>query len=281
MYAARSMCRNGNILREYRQLISRNEFKLCISACIALASLNFLLGLPPAQSVFSFELPSAAQKAMIYNSGIGQAIIVCLLPLLCSMSYADSYTVEKESGYRMAVQIRAGRARYFWGKAVVVATGSFVIAMLPFLLDQLFCLLAYPLASADNAFHLSAYEHSMYDEIVNAHFPDLHMNAPYLNNLAHILLNGLYGGVLGFLTFAISLHTKRGRIVVLSSTTILTLVMYILLSWGNLRSFIPYMYLFSAPVAGGGVVIHFFFVTALLFLLGLVLVFLKVEREDL
>ena len=259
------------MIREFRQLFKREELKISITACFIIAVVGFLSSLPMARSMFASELPSAAHGAMIFNNQMGQAFSAFLLPLICSFCYADSYYMERKSGYWIAVRSRLSKSAYMWKKAIVVTISSFFIAMLPFLINQLLCFAFFPLTSTYDMFASTK---------GTVNFPNLYENMPYLNNMVYILLNGIYGGVLGLLAFAFSLYIKKSRVVTLVATTIFMILSYFLVGLPSKESYVVYNYLYSAPLHFYVEIYKFFVIIAVLLIISLVGICLKLRKDE-
>lgn len=245
-----------------------------------LAFISFATSLQ-GSNLYAEDILSAAHKAMIFRSGIGQAYVVCILPLLSAFCYSDSYYIERETGLSNIVRTRISHATYLLQKMAVIFFASSMVAMLPFIINQGLCLLAYPYTSNANIFNLTPYDGYMNIEIQNAHFPILHMNAPYLNNLVHIVMVGLYGGNLAILSFCISFYIKKHRILVLTSTTIVILISYFVLAMLSMRKYIAYFYLFAEPTVGGLNVVSFLIVNLVITLTSFVMFCFYINRDSL
>lgn len=266
-----------NLIREFKQLFSRKEFYLCLTACLLISIIDFLLNMPSSSRFFYNELPSAFQNCMMFNSSIGQIIILFFIPCLASVSYADSYFCERHNGLLVAIRSRISARKYLFSKLFVVAISSLFFVTFPFLLNQLFSFIAYPLASNSNIFHRNAYDAYLLEELEGCLFPLLHMNQPFANNLMHMFNVGIWAINMGMLTFGISLYVQKNKTIVLLSTTIISLFFYVVFSILGLRSGIMYLYLFAAPEVGGRIIIHFYVANLFLLIMNLLLPIFKMK----
>jgi hypothetical protein len=166
---------------------------------------------------------TAFQATMIFGrSNIAQSLITFALPFICALLYSDAYREECLHKANVPFLIRSGQKRYYFSKAFFTTITSFLIIVLPLLVNQLFSIIAFPSSTGTTYYYDNAYGESLYLEIKNSIFPEIYMNHPFLNNLLHMILLGLFGSSMGLLTLAFSLFI-RSRIIVILSTTIINL----------------------------------------------------------
>lgn len=266
--------------REFKLLFARDEMHLSIIFCLLVASVAFIADVHRYNWHFAAQHLSAAHRAMIFRSGVGQAFTACLLPVISSFSYADSYLFESKNGCAITLHTRLSRNHYYVEKAIVVLIAGFAISVLPFVVNQIICLIAYPLEGSCDVFLKSAYDQmSLYEQIQNALFPLLHMNHPYLNNFMHMLLIGIFGSTVALLTYTSSLLWFKSRLQQFAVISIVIFIYYLFASSLNLRYLVVYLYLFADPVLGGRDPKYFYLINAFLFFVSLIFLLIKLFNK--
>ena len=214
---------------------------------------------------------------LLYESGIGQMMLFLLLPILASFPAACSWYEEKSNNAICLTLARTGRSTYYTGKAAAVALSGFLMGIYPLLLNYLLCLVAVPrgkLLSVSPSMTSSVYENYFQDK----------MNAPVLNMLLHILLIGLFCGMMALLTYAVSLYFHPNAVVVAILPSLAVAVLYLLIGVMGRSEWISVNLLqlrTEDMTPAAFLVIGVSLVLPLLLSLGLLLMKVKVDRDEL
>jgi hypothetical protein len=213
---------------EIRKLFSHFEFRVLLIASSLAAVLGMLENVILFLSTDVSSLKPAFRMGMVYDGTFGYLFMAYLLPLFVSVAYADSYFTERQSGVDVLQFARTKRRMYVSAKAIVAAASGFFLVIWTFVLNQVFCLLAFPWRN-HNSFFGDAYAiggplPDIY--LQRALFPNLSINFPYVDNLAHIGIAGVWGAVMALLTYCISFYLRKNRIVVVGATTVVTILFY-------------------------------------------------------
>lgn len=195
---------------EFKKAFNRIETKTAITLGLMLAFLCLLESTWTADPYFSF---SAFQAAMAYNGKIAELFSAILLPLIAVLPYTDSFYCEKKYGVHLFGLTRTGRIKYFFSKAIVVFTTSFLVIFIPYLFNQLYCMIAFPLERSRGIVSGTIYDKTWLFELKNTPSPELLMNYPAIRNLLHILFACFYGGSIGLLGFSLSLFLHKNRVI--------------------------------------------------------------------
>ena len=243
----------SGLVCERKKLMQRKELYVAILICAIIAVAAFV---EEAVSMLQMDYGSrysSIQTAMISgNSAIGQMVIICLIPILASIPFADTYNLEKKAGMICLHITRETAKSYLYSKFAVNAIVGFLIAILPFALNQILCLIAFPgiTNAVDNTgIYNMPFDWNMAQDYVL--FPDIAMNFPLTNNILHILMMGFWGMALSTLSFTIGLFGRINRLIVLVFTTVLWLLMVLLFAKSDTIYLLPAYYLFAAPMVKG------------------------------
>lgn len=199
------------ISTEFRKMISRREFYLLLMFSVLIAGAGFCERISAVYIGADVSVvPSAYRKTLVNGgSGIGTMLRFFLIPLFASFAYADCYYRECRSGIVALNITRTGQRRYYLSQASVSAIGGFLVVLFLLLVNQLFCLLGFPAKAAESSWSGSIYETTLADDVENVLFPNLYMNAPFLNNLVVMLFAGLWGAATALVTYAFSLYVRK------------------------------------------------------------------------
>ena len=201
------------MLNEYKKAFSRPEIYIVILmgglvavfALVEMASSNYFT--LRADSYFS-----AYQASLALGGNMAELFAIFLLPLFAVLPYSDSYFAEKKSGVHIAGLTRQGRFRYFTGKACAAWVLAVVAILVPYVINQLFCLIAFP---AERVLDMNAsndiYTSDVVGEVATNPSMLLFLNRPLLRNALHILYACYYGGGIALFAYAMTLYIHKNR----------------------------------------------------------------------
>jgi hypothetical protein len=201
------------MLVEFRKVLARQEFYVVLLLSTAIAVLG-LVGIVNANYLLrSDHYPTAFQAALVMGGDIGELYPIFLLPLLVVLPYADNYLLERKSGVHITCLTRQSRFRYFANKAFVVWISAVALVFFSYFLNQLLCLIAFPVG------HVSNMDRSGYDIYSLGVFREtatnptmlLHLNHPLLRNILHTLYACYYGGGIALLAYMLTLYLNMNR----------------------------------------------------------------------
>ncbi len=270
------------ILHEFKKLYYKKTtwFLIFTSAVIAVLSLIYHMVDYPWISHTGY-IKSMCEVSLIRDSTIGLFLLPFIIPLFSSIMHSDTFFNEKTHKTTAVYIVKKGRRVYFWSKAIVVFFSSLFISMLPFIINQLLCQIAYPLHEirVDPGYYLPfnlEYEQSRLS------YPGLYYNRPLVYNYLHILLVGIYGATLGLVSFIFSLfYKKHNKLVMLSFSTIYSFIIALFAITINMNDYVIMYYLLGQPTIKGVNIMNFYYMIAFLLLPGILLLFyrIRVERD--
>jgi hypothetical protein len=190
------------VLIEFRKAFNRIETKVAITLGLIL---SFLCLLESTRNINPCFPLSSFQSAMVYNGKIAELFSTILLPIIAVVPYTDCFYCEKKYGVNIFGLLRTGQIRYFFSKAIVVSVISFLVILIPYLSNQIYCIMAFQLENL--SFIISG---TVYDKKVL--LPELSLNYPAIRNLLHVLFACFYGSGIGLLGFSISLFIYKNRV---------------------------------------------------------------------
>lgn len=232
------------ISMNFKLMLRRKEFffALLISLLIFLvpASINAIMlrgrdvaTLAPAWGYFG-AVPHIADSTL---SSAQQIYFLFFFPFLVSMAFSSCAFDDKQAGINKLIIERSGRNNYYKSQAIVAFFSAFLIIFIPLLLSELAIMVAIPLYSNKITSYYPL-EPDLIFRNVNF-FQSLCYNHPYLYYFLYTIIGGAFGGLIGLLSYSISLHFKINRFLVITIPGIVYLVAMLLLNAFGLRAISP------------------------------------------
>lgn len=233
--------------------------------CLLSVGVFCLLSLP----IYGMEfiaVPSA-DKMYIGRGKLDVTYILrALLPLVVTLPFADSYFSEKKKNLLPVLLTKYKTpASYYFSKSAAVFVSAALVVFVPFLLNMLLNLIAFPFTSLGEGTNLSTDYAAYYVEpyINNALFPRLLVLHPYLYNILFCIAISGFAGLLGTAAYILSYFVKRSRIWVLVSVFIANNFLTLLSEMVEPKvNFAFFNYLFAYDVSEGKKLWVFFLLLA-------------------
>ncbi len=177
---------------------------------------------------------------------------VILAPLLASLPYVDAHYENLKYGNISALLTRTRRGAYYGSAAVMTFLGAFLIALIPYVMEQILLLIMCAGAPQQNAAAFSPLQDNWgaMTLVPSALWP-FQMNHPYLYNIFMMILPCAGVALFAVLSFSISLYFHKNRFLILTLPVIVLWIIpqYI---WGMLRMDSVMMPLAYAVQIGAG-----------------------------
>lgn len=207
------------------------------------------------------------------SSGGIQLYFMFLFPFVVSMAYASCAFDNRNEGVDKFVIQRAGIKNYYFSQALVTFLGAFLIVFFSTLLGQLVIIAAVPLHSVKINPYYPLSPDLPFRNVV--FFQDLCYNYPYLYFFTYNIIGGIFGGLIGLLSYSISLHFKINRFLILTIPGMLYLGAGLILSAFGLHALCP-QYLVVPPIITKGVQLKYVLILAgILFTINFMAIFIK------
>ncbi|MDR0859150.1 MAG: hypothetical protein LBN97_08980 [Oscillospiraceae bacterium] len=214
------------LLSEFRLALKRSELYWVVSVGLIVA----VIGLVTTRNLnfhSDFQhLPNAYQAALIYGQNMLRILYILLVPIIAALSYADSYFVENRDGVFLFVMTRRKfKLPYFLNKAIVIFVISFVLTVLPLVVNQLLCLYVFSPETTINGQMNTPYDLGFFnEEEFSMIYPVSAESFPIRTSFTYIALTGLYGSALALAAFSVTLFYRKNRASVLIAPLLAALV---------------------------------------------------------
>jgi hypothetical protein len=209
----------------------RRELWVVLTVGALIALLGLMESTNDAFNIFktTITIESPTQASMLYGASTG-TLLLCLLPLLATFPCACFFFEEYKSGSIVLYISRAKPILYYYSKTIVIAVTAFLVSILPYVLNLLFCLLAYPFPQG-GVFSEEAYNPvAIATAIDRTLFTSLYLNHPLWDAFAHIFFVGIFGMVMALLSYSITLFFRKNLLVALCTTTLLGLAQILIVT---------------------------------------------------
>lgn len=168
-----------------------------------------------------------------------------LFPILVVLPFSTSYLTERANGTSVLLISNMGVGRYILSKIVVCFIGGFLIILIPFLINYIFCQVTFP---HTNNIMRAYYGTPGYDgmltgtyygmRVQNIEFPflNLYLKHPNLYYIWYIILLSTLSGVFGVIILCFSFLIKRGKIFLFLPTFLILKGMEVLTRYSEERA---------------------------------------------
>lgn len=210
------------------------------------------------------------------NFGIIKYYIICVLPLIGSIIYSDSFISEYNSGVYKNIITRIDKKKYLISKIIVIFTVVFLTIFIALTISELLCLIAFPKEGIDNNFACPSYDIGYQNYRPQKFLDIVRLQCPYVYNFIFIGIVSLFGGLLSTLSYSISLVVKWKRIFILTFVFIIYNVYNRILPWE-----IAYFTISELLRGGFRVNFYIFIILILLVLIPQIILFRKGFKREL
>lgn len=237
------------ILYEFKKIYYRHTtwIMLLISTIIALLALLIqftkLPWIPEKNSI-----AAAFEASLIWRNPLTFMVLVIITPLSASIIHSDTYFNEYSNKLAYVMITKVGRYNYYIGKVIVVIITSFIVSILPFFLNQLLCIISFPSQTLMTFNGWGIYENSYQYLLDKIKYKNLFFSNPLIYNYLHILFVGVYGVVMGVLSYTFSLYYTKQWGYIIIFPTLLTFGLLLIASATGMNDMILVNYLVSYPI---------------------------------
>lgn len=166
----------------------------------------------------------------IYHNADNTLLLIQLYPLLVACPAGLLYAKEWQIGLNTLVGSRVGALNYNLSKLAAVFCATAIVFTLPFMIEILLNIVAFPTNAIGDLSNLNTYDPSYLQSIKNYIFCDLYLVSPYLYAVVMTILFGILSGILGMTicAFSMTIHVKFRLLYLLPIYIFLNFTIYIL-----------------------------------------------------
>ncbi len=264
----------------------KRSFLISLLAVSAICFADFVINCMQYFGRSAVSVPSA-EKVFIWGSGtnFGALCLIYLLPIFAVLPFADSFIIEKEQNMLPVLLHRIGVKKYYYSKIAAVAATSFVVVVLPMLMNLLLCNIAFPTAVNDFV-ALSSDQSWYYDDLrmTSLLFPLLSIRHPFLMNLLSVVATGAFCSFAAVIACQLSYFINVSRVLILALFFIASSLVNLsgsILSFGNLECMSWFYHLIFGNIEPGRQIWYLclMFALPIVFIVGLIFPCIKKIRK--
>ena len=233
-----------------RQRITQAVFFLLIG----LMGFNFVnnvlqfQGMDVSNMYHPMKLLTLSYNRVYYNADI-TLLFTQVYPLLVACPAGLILAKEKQMKMNSLIESRMGRSTYVFSKGIAVFCATMIVFTIPFLIEILLNVVAFPMDSTRDLSQVGVYEAKYIQMVQNYWFHGLYESSPYLYAVVMTVMFGAFSGLIGLMVMSFSaIFPVRFR------------VMYLILPFVLLNSTI-----YILPEFTGGTLQHVWYKYTLIF----------------
>ena len=198
-----------SIMYQIKSQINQREYKICFSLLWFLSIGGFIV------SCFSYygrgymQIRSAADEFLLVStsSRAFTMVFTLIFPLLSATLCAGYRKKNEKNGDGLFSLLRMSKKKYIFGNAIAVVMITALSILLVLVVNQLLCIIAFPITGYDNRFAMPQYMMAAgYDSTVLLDFWQI--QNPYIYNLLYSIMISVLGGGMALLAYGICFVKK-------------------------------------------------------------------------
>lgn len=158
-----------------------------------------------------------------------------LYPFLIILPFGFSYMDEKKSGVDIYIQTRGEKKKYYYGQLITCFLGTAFVFGVPFMVNVILNGMMFPVTGNSHIATVYAYDYNWASAIVGNGaensgwiFKSFAIAHPQWNNVLYVMIMVIASGIMGMVSYAISLFVRTNRIVVLIINYLFFRALYVL-----------------------------------------------------
>lgn len=234
------------LVERLKHLMKTIEFHFSAFFLLGVVTIPFVFHAFNSQSIYESMLEPANQQYILFRNSqlmipdIFVWIIVPSVSALCIFGMLKYHEISSMGGYFLQ---RTSRIRYYFGGFVIAFIVPFALFFISLALNQLLCIIAYPMSSfvsASGSLNIKEFPGVSY-----LLFPEMFVNKPYLYNFINIFLVSLTAGCFSLLFYSFVTLKPSKRNVFFIFPFMFYLVVALFVTLIGKFSYIPAYYLYA------------------------------------
>ncbi|MCH3972741.1 MAG: hypothetical protein LKE53_08275 [Oscillospiraceae bacterium] len=181
-----------------------------------------------------------AQVNDLYSFDSFGLFYLILFPFAVSLAYSDCNFAEKQYGSDCITITRVGRFNYYTAQWITVFIAGALVIWIPLVIEKLVLMTAIPLDSLKITPFYPLNPYTAFSYLL--YWKPLFYNHPYVYFFVYDLITAFFGGIFALLSYALSIHTKMNRFLILTVPGICYIVTGILLG-NSYQVYMPFCWI--------------------------------------
>ncbi len=191
---------------EFRHMLRRSQTRFAMTFMLLIVIISFL------ENCFAYmgvDVTSTISAATAFMGQVGGSNLTAMLFynffifFIGCMMFSDNFFTERNNKLINSIVTRSSKSRYLIANATVSFIGAFLVIFIGLIISQLLSLAVFPTESTVAMKNLATY-HPLSEDLGGV-FPGLLFNSPYLVNIIFSLYAAVWAGIMGLLSFVVSL----------------------------------------------------------------------------
>ncbi|MGE6631658.1 ABC transporter permease [Bacillus sp. NPDC077027] len=190
---------------EFENCLKRSEIHFTFNFLVILSLLGFCMECFAIYGGKMSSVRSSAESSMIqgtYSISILMMILI-LFPIISGVVFSDSLYTEYNSGVYKNILTKIHKKTYVLSKAVVVFFTTFLVVLIPLVLNQLLCFMFFPSEGFDNKYSLPPFDIGVQNFHKEYLFDFIRIQSPQLYIFVQIFVISLFASAISILTFSV------------------------------------------------------------------------------
>lgn len=270
-----------SLMYQIKSQINQREFKICFLLLWILSLGGFSLGCIHCYHNGYMQIRSAADNFLIVsaNSRVFTMIFTLLFPLIAATLCAGYRKKNEKKGDGLFSLLRMNKKKYIFGNALAVVIITVLSILLVLVVNQLLCIIAFPITGYDNRFGVPQYMlAATYDKKMLLDFWQI--QNPYIYNLMYSVIISVLGGGIALLAYGICFMKKVEKLKAIQISIIIFALFALLMVVGQLLDISVLSYLSFVEVGHYTNLLSYFIFIIIIYGAGIALSIRGIKRYE-
>lgn len=215
------------IVSQIRTLLSKKTTIAVYFILFGMVIINYIDNVLTYRGYDLLQMYHPMELVLLTGDNFGSYYILQFFTFLVVLAGGWSYFDDHSSGIEIFLMTRMGANRYYIGKVISVFLATGFVFFIPFILEVVLNMIAFPLDATGNLGNLTIYDAVLEKEKSKMLWSGLYDSSRYLYAIVRALQVGITAGILGAFTVSISfLKIFKFRVFLFLPSYILTSLLF-------------------------------------------------------
>lgn len=197
-----------SIKTQYKIIVEKKSFYFMFVAVFGFMLFHFL------GNVFEYagrdvvDMYHPMRILLLAKGGRNYHYFILLYPIIVAIPAAFSYMYDQDVNEQIYIQTKTGIRDYYVGKLVATFVATFMVFAIPFLVEIVLNIIAFPNNATGSLSNLSLYDSTELESVNRLLLPKLYAHSTYLYAIVLTIVFGIVSGVCASFALAVSMVIK-------------------------------------------------------------------------
>ncbi|MBD7912904.1 hypothetical protein [Clostridium cibarium] len=203
---------------DFKNIINSMNFRAISIIMISIPIICFLVNCK-----ISYGLPIQFVRSSLEENFLNGTVsrhvklwFILIFPLLSMMLCSDIYSIQYNNGIYKSIITRCSKKKYILSKIIVVFALTFSVIFISLFINQVLCIITFPLKGLDNAMALPAFDIGYFNYSDSRFLDLLRVQNTCLYNLVYMLIYSLVGALYAIIALSTSFFIKNSKVFIIS-----------------------------------------------------------------